>query len=73
MIVSGGAVVGSLVPKYIWRITVAPNVVSLVRTDPSQTDLPATIATPAGAGDNDRGVWLVRTTPGMPAYSAVVT
>jgi len=70
MVISGGAVVGSLAPKYIWRITVAPNVVSLTRTNPAQTDLPPTIATSQGSDDNNRGVWLVRTVPGMPAYSA---
>jgi hypothetical protein len=73
MVVSGAAVVGSSVPKYIWRITVAPNVVSLTRTDSSQGDLPETIQTPSGGNDNDRGVWLVRTTPGMPAYSANIS
>jgi len=70
MVVSGGMVVGSMVPRYIWRITVAPNVVSLSRTDAGQTDLPATIMTPSNVDNNDRGVWLIRTVPGMPAYSA---
>lgn len=72
-VVSGGTVVGSMIPRYIWRITVAPNVVSLARTDPAQTDLPATIMTPSGVGNNDRGVWLIRTVPGMPAYSANIS
>ena len=72
-VVSGGVVAGSMTPRYIWRITVAPNVVSLARTDASQTDLPATIMTPSGVDNNDRGVWLIRTVPGMPAYSANIS
>ena len=66
-IISGGYVASA--GKYIWRLTAASGVNNYTLNDTSQVDIPLNIEIPA----NSRGVWIIRTVPGIPSYKAGTT